>query len=171
MRCVVIMGVSGSGKSSLGAALTARGIARFVDGDDLHPPANIEKMSAGIPLTDSDRRPWLLLVADTLRASRGPIAIACSALRRQYRDLIRERARQPVFFIFLDADPQTLARRLSERRDHFLPLQLLKSQLETLEPLQDDEAGVRLSMDQSLPEVVDEAVAALEKVGIKPPST
>ncbi|MEY9952989.1 gluconokinase [Leifsonia sp. EB34] len=142
---VVVMGVSGSGKSTVGALVAEALGAGFVDGDDLHPAANVEKMRQGIPLTDDDREPWLRAVGRTL-AEAGPagMVVACSALKRAYRDLIRAEA-PGVFFAELDGGHDLLAERMI-RPGHFMPASLLDSQLATLEPLQLDEEGVRLDV-------------------------
>ncbi len=148
---IVVMGPSGSGKSLVGAALAARLRAPFVDGDDLHPRANVAKMAAGRPLTDDDRRPWLEAVAATL-ARDTSIVVACSALRRAYRDGIRNGV-AGVNFVELVVPEQQLRTRM-RRRDHFMPASLLDSQLATLEPLETDEAGVRVANDADLESVV-----------------
>lgn len=126
------MGVSGCGKSSLGAALAAALALPFTDADDLHPAANRAKMAAGQPLTDADRWPWLQAVGAVLAGGAG--VVACSALRRTYRDRLREAA-GPVQFLHLVAPRKVIAQRLAARRGHFMPLALLDSQLATLEPL------------------------------------
>ncbi|WP_149085829.1 MULTISPECIES: gluconokinase [Microbacterium] len=149
---VVVMGPSGSGKSTVGAALAEALGARFVDGDDLHPLTNVEKMAAGIPLDDADRMPWLRVVGRTL-AGEGRIVVACSALRRRYRDAIRKEAPDATFAeLVLDRD--TLARRLGGRADHFMPATLMDSQLEALEPLAPDERGIRVEASLSLAQEV-----------------
>ena len=129
---LVVMGVSGCGKSSLGATLAAALALPFTDADDLHPAANRAKMAAGQPLTDADRWPWLLAVGAVL--AKGAGVVACSALRRAYRDRLREAA-GPVQFLHLVAPREVIAERLAARRGHFMPLALLDSQLATLEPL------------------------------------
>ena len=126
------MGVSGCGKSSLGGALAAALALPFTDADDLHPAANRAKMAAGQPLTDADRWPWLLAVGTVLAKSAG--VVACSALRRSYRDRLRDTA-GPVQFLHLVAPREVIAERLAARRGHFMPIALLDSQLATLEPL------------------------------------
>jgi len=103
MRCYVLMGVSGCGKSSVGRALSVICDMTFFDGDDLHPQANIDKMSKGEPLTDEDRKPWLQTVGDVLAETPGPVVVGCSALKRIYRDIIRDRVPEPVRFLHLDA--------------------------------------------------------------------
>lgn len=147
---IVVMGPSGSGKSLVGAAVAAALRAEFIDGDDLHPRANIAKMSAGVALTDADRAPWLDAVAAALHRPR--IVVACSALRRAYRDRIRSLAPGTVF-VELVVPPAQLRTRVS-RRDHFMPATLIDSQLATLEPLASDEAGFRVANDADLPSVV-----------------
>jgi gluconokinase len=159
---VVVMGVSGSGKSTVGRLLADRLGAAFVDADDLHPEANVAKMTAGIPLTDEDRRPWLRRVAEAANAEDGPVVIACSALRRAYRDLLTSEADAPLAFVHLNGSPELLAGRLAARTGHFMPPALLDSQLRTLEPLAADEPGftVDLGADGGEPADIVEAVVA-----------
>ncbi|MCW6511053.1 gluconokinase [Lichenifustis flavocetrariae] len=131
------MGVSGSGKTTLGTDLAAALGTAFVDGDDLHPAANVEKMAAGTPLDDNDRWPWLDRVGGTLAnrtAYPAGIVIACSALRRVYRDRIRAAATGPVAFIYLEAEEADMERRLRARPHHYMPASLVRSQFATLEP-------------------------------------
>ncbi len=158
---IVIMGPSGCGKSTVGSALAESLGARFIDGDDLHPAANVEKMSAGIPLDDEDRGPWLRTVGETLQGEER-IVVACSALRRAYRDAIRAVA-PDAFFAELVVDRDLLAERLTSRPDHFMPASLLDSQLQTLESLGEDEVGVRvqasLGLDQEI-RLIGEALRA-----------
>ncbi|RLK48978.1 gluconokinase [Microbacterium telephonicum] len=148
---IVVMGPSGSGKSLVGAALAARMRSRFVDGDDLHPRANVAKMAAGHPLTDADREPWLAAVAAVL-AQETSMVVACSALRRVYRDGIRAGV-GGVAFVELVVPEAQLRTRMG-RRDHFMPASLLDSQLATLEPLATDEVGIRVANDADLESVV-----------------
>lgn len=159
MARAVIMGVAGSGKSSVGIALGQRVAARYIDGDDLHPATNIEKMAAGIPLTDEDRRPWLEQVGEVLRAAEGPLLVGCSALKRAYRDLIRAKAGGPVVFIHLAGSPALIAERMSARQAHFMPTSLIDSQFAALQPLAPDETG--FAVDIGLP--LDAVVAAAAK--------
>jgi len=149
-RAIVVTGVCGAGKSAVGAAVADRLGLPFIDADDLHPAANKAKMARGVPLDDADRMPWLDAVAGA--AATGDAVIACSALRRLYRD--RLRAGLPdVFFVQLDVSRAELERRVRERSHEFMPPTLLTSQLATLEPLAPDEPGVRLPGDAPLVEV------------------
>lgn len=149
---VVIMGVAGCGKSSVGEALAARlGIA-YRDGDDLHSPAAVEKMRAGTPLTDGDRWPWLDRVAQVL-AREAPVIIGCSALKRAYRDRIRAGAGGPVSFVYLAGAPGLIARRMAAREGHYMPASLLESQFAALEVPGHDEA-LTVDIDQPLDAIV-----------------
>ena len=142
---VVVMGVAGSGKTTVALRLAELlGVPR-AEADDFHPRANIEAMSAGRPLTDEDRLPWLRAIAAWIgeQAARGGV-VTCSALKRRYRDLLREAG--PVWFVHLDGDPELIRTRISARQGHFMPPALLASQLADLEPLGPDEPGVRLDL-------------------------
>jgi carbohydrate kinase (thermoresistant glucokinase family) len=161
MMRVVVMGVSGAGKTTVGMALAERLGVAFLDADDLHPVANVEKMTAGTPLTDLDRAPWLVLVGRAVADAPAPgVVMACSALQREYRDAIREHA-PDAFFVHLDADAATLERHLEHRTGHFMPPSLLTSQLAALEPLAPDEAGVVIDVGAPLEAVIDGAAAAV----------
>jgi gluconokinase len=149
---VVLMGVSGCGKSSVGEALSAAWRIPYRDGDELHPPANVEKMRAGVPLTDADRWPWLDRVAETLRDG-APMIVGCSALRRAYRDRIRAGAGGPVGFVHLSGRREVIAARMAARQGHYMPLSLLDSQFATLEPPGPDEA-LTVDIDQPLAGIV-----------------
>ncbi len=142
----VIMGVSGSGKSLIGAKLAAALHIDFVEGDDLHPPENVQRMAAGVPLTDDNRRGWLLRIADRLhdaQRARIGLVVSCSALKRIYRDLLRSSGSADVRFVYLAGSRELLAERLAKRRGHFMPASLLESQLATLEePAPDEDAWV-----------------------------
>ncbi|WP_417604909.1 gluconokinase [Primorskyibacter flagellatus] len=153
----VVMSVSGCGKSSIGAAFAAQIGARFVDADDLHPQSNIAKMAAGNALTDDDRRPWLEIVERSFAQAEGPLVIACSALKRSYRDIIRETAAAPVAHLHLDGARDVIAQRMAAGQDHIMPTTLLDSQFAALEPLGTDEVGTRVDIDQ----VPDASVAEL----------
>src|SRR5213594_3901124 len=129
----VIMGVSGSGKSLIGAMFARALDVEFVEGDDLHPPDNVSRMAAGIPLTDENRRGWLTKIADRLRdakRARLGLVVSCSALKRIYRDLLRSVAAADVRFVYLAGSRELLAARMANRRGHFMPPALLESQLE-----------------------------------------
>ncbi|GAA1763157.1 gluconokinase [Kocuria aegyptia] len=161
---VVVMGVSGSGKTTVGALVAHGAGVPFLDADSLHPLANVRKMASGTPLEDADRRPWLDTVGERLReADRDGtgLVLACSALRRRYRDHIR-RAAPGTAFLHLHGTPDVLASRLEGRSEHFMPAALLASQLGTLEPLGPDEPGYALDIDQPVEDMVAEAVVALQ---------
>lgn len=152
---IVVMGVSACGKSSVGKALAETLDWPFKDGDELHPQANIDKMHAGHPLDDGDRWPWLARVADWISARNPPGhhgVVACSALRRTYRDRLRK-AKGEVRFVFLDVPPDELQRRLQGRR-HFMPASLLQSQLQTLERPADDEPVLTISGTPSMEDTI-----------------
>jgi gluconokinase len=160
---VVVMGVSGSGKTTLAERIARRLGWRIQEGDELHPRANVEKMSRGEPLTDEDRWPWLDAIGRWLdeRAAAGENAVlTCSALRRVYRDRLRQ-GRPGVRFCHVVADADELRRRLEERRGHYMPASLLPSQLATLEPLEDDEPGVVVAAEGEPDEVLTKALQAL----------
>lgn len=159
---IVVMGVAGCGKSSIGALLAKALGVPFKDGDDLHPQANVEKMASGTPLTDEDRWPWLDLCGLTLQMEGGAV-IACSALKKVYRDRIRALAPDAIF-IHLSGTEELLLERLSNRKGHFMKPKMLVSQLETLEPLELDENGFALDIDRSEADIVDEAVDLLVKL-------
>jgi gluconokinase len=159
---VVVMGVSGSGKSTVGAALAQRLGVPFEDADDLHPRANIAKMSAGQPLDDDDRYPWLEIIGEWLavHADRGGV-MSCSALKRTYRDHLRRHA-PDVAFVHLEGSHEVITDRQASRPGHFMPASLLASQFATLEPLQPDERGVVIDVDQSVDAIVAASVSELE---------
>ncbi len=159
---LVVMGVSGSGKTTVGRALAAELGVSFVDGDDLQPPSNVRKMASGTPLTDEDRTAWLASVGQVLAdaiAAAG-VVVACSALRRAYRDAIRAVAPDAVF-VQLDVDGGELADRMRRRRHHYMPASLLPSQLATLEPLAADEPGVIVDGSGSVRTVLTRVSTAL----------
>lgn len=163
MTMLVLMGVSGCGKSSVGAALAARLGCLYLDGDDLHPPGNIEKMANGIPLDDEDRWPWLDAVAQSLALADRTVVIGCSALKRTYRDRIRQGAGSPVFFVHLSGSRAVIAERVSNRPGHFMPAALLDSQFAALESPQQDERSVTVDIDQPLDELVSVITAAFRE--------
>ncbi len=159
---IVVMGVAGSGKTSVGENLAAKLGYPFRDADEFHPSANIAKMSAGTPLVDADRWPWLDAIGTAIHdAGSGGIVIACSALKRAYRKRIAARAGRAVTFVFLDASLETLRQRIGHRRGHFMPPSLLDSQLATLERPTPDEHAITVSVEPPLDQVVASVVAQL----------
>ncbi len=157
---IVVMGVAGCGKSTVGAALAERLGAGFLDGDSLHPQANIDKMAAGTPLNDDDRAPWLAEIGRRFPASNCALVIACSALKRSYRDIIRS-ADPSVVFVHLHGTRELLNARMTARPGHFMPASLLDSQLDTLEPLEDGEAGIVVDIASPVEDIVNDVHAAL----------
>ena len=162
MLAAVVMGVSGCGKSSVGAAVADAIGGHFLDGDDLHPPANVEKMARGVPLNDADRGPWLDRVGQALAERDGPTIIGCSALKRIYRDHIRAHA-GAVTFLHLEGQRDVIAARMAARADHFMPLSLLDSQFAALEPPGPDETAVTVDINQNFDKVVADLVTALKE--------
>lgn len=155
---MIMMGVQGSGKSTVGSALAERLNVTFVDGDDLHPAESKAKMAAGTPLTDVDRVPWLLTIGDTIAEAQAEgriIIVACSALKRWYRELLRSKA-PDLLFVHLAGDRDTLSDRLANRDHEYMPSTLLASQIETLEPLAEWESGTIVDIARSPTEIVDE---------------
>ncbi|MDO5035134.1 MAG: gluconokinase [Actinomycetaceae bacterium] len=159
-RRIVIMGVSSCGKSTVGELLSQRVGLPYRDGDDMHPPENIAKMSAGHALDDADRAPWLHSIGRWLAAQEGGAIVGCSALKHSYRDIIRAEAPGTVF-VHLNGSYDLLAQRMSARRGHFMPLSLLDSQVETLEPLGAREEGVVLDIAASPEELAGQAAEYL----------
>jgi gluconokinase len=151
---VVVMGVSGSGKSTVGAALARRLGVPFADADAFHPQANIAKMAAGTPLTDDDRRPWLYAVGQWLARHSDGGVMSCSALARRYRDQLRSHC-PSIEFLHLTGSPELIARRQAGRSGHFLPSSLVQSQFDALEPLGVDERGMAVDVDQSVAAIVE----------------
>ncbi|WP_307309536.1 gluconokinase, GntK/IdnK-type [Pseudarthrobacter enclensis] len=158
------MGVSGCGKTTVGGLVARELGVPFLDGDSLHPVANVAKMAAGTPLTDEDRWPWLAIVGRELAAAGdGGLVLACSALKRSYRDAIREHAPDTIF-LHLNGSREVLSQRIAGRSGHFMPPALLDSQLATLQPLQEDERGVVVDIAAPVPEVVAEALKGIGAV-------
>jgi gluconokinase len=155
---IVVMGVSATGKSAVAEQLSRRLGLDMVEGDDHHPRANVDKMASGVPLDDDDRRPWLVELSGILRAG-PPAVMTCSALKRSYRDLLREGVTEGVLFVHLVGTREVLMSRMTQRKRHFMPTSLLDDQLATLEPLEPDEWGVVVDVTPPL----DEVVAAAER--------
>jgi carbohydrate kinase (thermoresistant glucokinase family) len=163
-RIVIVMGVSSSGKSAVGQALSRTLGAPFLDGDQFHPPANKEKMRSGVPLTDDDRWPWLEILAVALSEAaddKGVAVGACSALKRSYRDFIIEKAGEPVLFLHLDGTREVLMARIAARRHEFMPASLLDSQLATLERPAPDENAIVLSITDPVEAIATKAAQVL----------
>ena len=164
---IVVMGVAGAGKTTVGVRLATELQVPFVDADDLHSPENIDKMSAGVPLTDEDRQPWLRAVGTELRRHPTGAVVACSALTRAYRDVIRQES-PDARFVLLTADQATLVARMSSRADHYMPVSLLDSQLRLLQPLAPDEPGIALEATAPIEEII---TGALREARVEPTSS
>lgn len=159
-RAIVVCGVSGSGKTTVGAALATQLRAEFVDADDFHPPANIDRMRAGIPLTDVDREPWLRALRahiDQVLARGTTLVLACSALKAAYRDMLGIDQRR-ILSVYLEGTPELIAARLSARQHAFMPAQLLESQFAALEPPND---GLRIPIERPPEELVQRILEQL----------
>jgi gluconokinase len=162
---VVVMGVAGTGKSTVAQALSGELDLVLTEGDDHHPRENIEKMSAGRALDDDDRAPWLAKLAEWTRERHEEdraTVLTCSALRRTYRDVLRSGVPEATFFVHLSGSKEVLTDRM-ENRDHFMPASLLDSQLDTLEPLEHGEDGEVVDVDRTLDEVVRDSVALVRR--------
>jgi gluconokinase len=163
---VVVMGVSGTGKSTVAHALADALGLELTEGDDHHPAANVAKMSSGTPLTDADRAPWLAALADVTRRqhrSGANTVLTCSALRRAYRDVLRTAVPEPTVFVHLVGSREVLAERMSGR-EHFMPASLLDSQLATLEELEPDETGGVVDTDLPVDRVVEDTLALVRRL-------
>ncbi|MFE2096782.1 gluconokinase [Streptomyces sp. PTD9-10] len=161
-QVVVVMGVAGTGKTTIGPLLAARLGVPYAEGDDFHPKANIDKMSAGIPLEDADRWPWLDAIGHWAHGRDGlGGVVSSSALKRSYRDRLRAVA-PGVVFVHLTGDRKLIEDRMSHRQGHFMPTALLDSQFATLQPLESDERGVAVDIGGGPEEIADRAVKALD---------
>lgn len=165
-KCIIVMGVSGTGKSCVGQALALALNAKFIDGDDLHPRANIQKMASGQPLNDSDRAPWLERLSDvaySLQQKNEVGFLVCSALKKQYRDRLRE-GNQSIRFLWLTGDYDLVLSRMQQRAGHFMPESLLKSQFATLETPDAQEPDIiPIDISPDIAGVVEHCIAALEQ--------
>ena len=162
------MGVSGSGKSTVGTNLARHLGLPFLEADDYHPAANVAKMSQGIPLTDEDRWPWLESLARAIRHTNeksGGVVASCSALKRAYRDYLRERIEIPVLFVLLDGDRETLLARMAARKNHYMPPSLLDSQLADLERPAPEEPVLTVSIQNSAEQIAADLEASLKALG------
>ena len=162
-HALIVMGVSGSGKTTIGEQLAARIGWHYEDADIFHPASNVAKMSAGQPLTDEDRWPWLRAIADEIDravAAGERVVIGCSALRRVYRDMLVH-GRNDIRIVYLDGPQDLIAGRLGERKGHFMPPGLLTSQFRTLEPPTPDEHAVTVSIDAPAGTIVDDILRQL----------
>lgn len=162
-RLYVVMGVAGSGKTSIGEGVAELIGATYIDGDDYHPQSNIDKMASGDPLTDEDRWPWLEIIAGELARMDGIGLVGCSALKKSYRDFITQNAGEPVQFIYLDGSKELIAKRMAARTGHFMPTSLLDSQFEALEVPLDSENKVSIDISGTEPEVVKLIVEAISQ--------
>lgn len=163
-QAIIVMGVSGCGKSSVGARLAARLGLPFIEGDVLHPQANVDKMAQGTPLDDDDRWPWLDIIGAEITASLAKgegIVLSCSALKRVYRERLRNAAGGRLAFVYLHGTPELLASRMGARTGHFMPPALLQSQLATLEVPTGEDGVVTVSIDQPVDEIVAQAAKGL----------
>jgi gluconokinase len=161
---IVVMGVAGSGKSTIAAGLAEKLGVDFIEGDSLHPQANVQKMASGHPLTDEDRWPWLEAIGDRIEAERAAgigVVVSCSALKHVYRDCLRKRVNGRVRFILLDGSRELIAKRMLGRKGHFMPQSLLDSQLATLEKPGADEDAVVLDISHNVSTLLVEASAAV----------
>lgn len=156
MNVLVVMGVSGSGKTTVGTALAERLEVPYAEADSFHPAANVEKMSAGTPLTDADRAPWLRAIAAWIGEHPDGGVVTSSALKRRYRDVLRGGG--AVDFVHLDGPREVIAERMQARHGHFMPAQLLDSQLADLEPLEADEPGMVVDIRNTPEQIVDRVV-------------
>ncbi|MBY5559254.1 gluconokinase [Rhizobium leguminosarum] len=168
-HAIIVMGVSGCGKSSVGEKLAEALHLAFVEGDALHPSANVEKMSKGIPLTDEDRMPWLDRIGEDIKASLEKsegIIVSCSALKRLYRDRLRAAAGGNLFFVYLEGSRALLMKRMAERKGHFMPVSLLDSQLATLEVPTGEQGVVTVDIDDTVEGIAATALKGLAALGV-----
>jgi gluconokinase len=164
---IVVMGVAGSGKTTIAAGLAEKLGIPFVEGDSLHPAANVKKMASGTPLTDEDRWPWLAAIGERMEVERVTghgVVVSCSALKRSYRDCLRKEVHGKVYFILLDGSREVISDRMKKRKGHFMPPALLDSQFATLEKPTPDEHAVILDISHSIPALLAQAAQAVSPV-------
>ncbi len=155
---LVVMGVSGSGKTSVGSAIATALALPFLEGDTLHPSANVQKMASGIPLTDEDRWPWLDKIGAELAKAEEGVVVSCSALKKSYRDRLRQEAGGTLGFIFLEGSLEVLREHMSKRTGHFMPLSMLDSQLATLQPPTGEPFVLRQNVEHSVDDIATASV-------------
>ncbi|MDV4180713.1 gluconokinase [Rhizobium brockwellii] len=167
---IVVMGVSGCGKSSVGERVAAQNGMVFLEGDQLHPAGNVEKMAQGIPLTDDDRLPWLDRIGEEIKTAQETsqgLVVSCSALKRSYRDRLKQAADGRLVFVFLEGSRDLLLSRMQARQGHFMPATLLDSQLQTLEPPTGEAGVVTVAIDNALDDIVALACKGLSGMAVK----
>ncbi|NZD52362.1 gluconokinase [Rhizobium leguminosarum] len=167
---IVVMGVSGCGKSSVGERVAAQNGMVFLEGDQLHPAENVEKMAQGIPLTDDDRLPWLDRIGEEIKTAQETsqgLVVSCSALKRSYRDRLKQAADGRLVFVFLEGSRDLLLSRMQARQGHFMPATLLDSQLQTLEPPTGEAGVVTVAIDNALDDIVALACKGLSGMAVK----
>ena len=162
---LIVMGVTGSGKTTVGALLAGRLSAVLLDGDDYHPEANVAKMAGGTPLTDEDRWPWLDRLGEVIEeavSDKGRVVLACSALRRVYRDRLTAACSRAPLFIHLSGGRDLIHGRMAARREHYMPVALLDSQIATLEPIEDGENAIVTTIDAPAEQVVARILSQMD---------
>ncbi len=168
-HAIIVMGVSGCGKSSVGEAVAKALSVEFAEGDALHPASNVEKMSKGIPLADEDRMPWLDVIGRTMKAAldhNDGIVVSCSALKKSYRDRLRAAVDGNLYFVYLHGSKELLTSRMGARKGHFMPLSLLENQLATLEIPTGEPGVVTVDIDWTIDEIAKTALRDLAKLGV-----
>jgi gluconokinase len=166
---IVVMGVAGSGKTTIASGLAEQLGVPFVEGDSLHPAANVKKMAGGIPLTDADRWPWLEAIGERMEVERATghgVVVSCSALKRAYRDALRKQVHGSVQFVLLDGSRELISERMKKRKGHFMPPALLDSQFATLEKPAPDEQAVVLDISHPIPALLTEAAHAVAPAAV-----
>lgn len=162
-----ILGVSGTGKTTVGQAVSSQIGKPFIEGDEFHPSENVKKMSSGIPLNDDDRFPWLAAIAQSARetaATHGGVVVACSGLKKAYRDILRQQASEEVIMVLLEGEPALLRQRHEGRKGHFMPPSMLDSQLDTLEVPTSDELVLSVHVDASISDIAHQVIEFLNKL-------